>query len=566
MTVNSNGSFTFSTPVAQGATYNVTVLTQPATQTCTATNGSGTVGTSNITNVQVTCSVNTYTVGGTITGLVGSVSLKNNGGDTLTQSTDGSFTFPTSIAEGSTYNVTVSSQPATQTCTVSNGAGSMGGANITNVQVTCSVNTYTVGGTITGLVGSVSLKNNGGDTLTQSTDGSFTFPTSIAEGSTYNVTVSSQPATQTCTVSNGAGSMGGANITNVQVTCSVNTYTVGGTITGLVGSVSLKNNGGDTITQSMNGSFTFPTPVAAGSTYHVTVSSQPIPLTCTVSNAAGTVGSSNVTNVQITCTIYTTPLSVNNGIIPVNSGSGTITIKNTGANTAYNVHVTLPSGWTGMTQDASNCTSIAPNNGTCTVTFTTTTPYVAQANISVVGDNISNTPTTRLAFSVQGYLVWNVSSLTTVEVVDNVNQATSVGWGFWGTAIGSGAQSLTDGSGNTNAIVGAVGIDTTYAAVLCYQSTHGGASVGSWYLPAICQMGNSSMGAGCPAGLANLYTNLAQLGLGNLTTYTYWSSTEYSSGGHSPYWSWGLNYASILEAPYNKSLSANVRCVQRLTY
>ncbi len=466
----------------------------------------------------------TPTVGGRISGLVGSVSLQNNGGDTLTQNTDGSFTFAMPITEGSTYAVTVSSQPATQTCTVSNGSGTVGSTNVTNVQVNCSANAYSIGGTISGLVGSVSLQNNGGDTLTQNTNGSFTFATPVAEGSTYAVTVSSQPATQTCTVSNGSGTVGSSNVTNVQVSCSTNAHSIGGTISGLVGSVSLQNNGGDTLTQNTNGSFTFATPVAEGSTYAVTVSSQPATQTCTVSNGSGTMGSSNVTNVDVSCANNTTTLSVNStGIIPVNSSSGIITVTNTGINTAFNVSVNLPSAWIGVTQDASACTIITPGNG-CNILLTSTTPYIAQGNILVSGDNISNSPTIALAFSVQGNLVWEITNATTVQVIDNSNLAAAV-WGGFGTAIGPGAQSLTDGASNTLNIVNQLGTGSSYAAELCNQSTNGGASTGTWYLPAICQMGGSGQGAGCATGLANIDTNLVQFGFGSLSGL-FWSSTE----------------------------------------
>jgi|GEM_PF-5262738 len=56
-TITSNGSFTFSTPIAEGSPYNVTVGTQPLCQTCIVTNGSGIVGASNITNISVSCSI-----------------------------------------------------------------------------------------------------------------------------------------------------------------------------------------------------------------------------------------------------------------------------------------------------------------------------------------------------------------------------------------------------------------------------------------------------------------------------------------------------------------------------
>ena len=84
--------------------------------------------------------------------------------------------------------------------------------------------TYTVGGTVSGLTGSgLVLRNNGGDDLPVSTSGTFTFANKIAVGAAYVVTVSTQPAnpTQTCVVTNGSGTMGSSNVTNVSVACSV---------------------------------------------------------------------------------------------------------------------------------------------------------------------------------------------------------------------------------------------------------------------------------------------------------------------------------------------------------
>jgi hypothetical protein len=128
--------------------------------------------------------------------------LENNGDDALTLNADGPFTFSNALPPGSSYLVTVQSQPATQTCTVTNGSGTITNANVTNVTVNCSTNTRTVGGTVSGLAASESvvLQNNGGDNLTVNSNGSFTFSTSVAQGATYNVTVLTQPATQTCTV------------------------------------------------------------------------------------------------------------------------------------------------------------------------------------------------------------------------------------------------------------------------------------------------------------------------------------------------------------------------------
>jgi hypothetical protein len=77
--------------------------------------------------------------------------------------------------------------------------------------------TYSVGGSLSGATGTVTLKLNGGSNLTMS-NGNFTFATMVANGSAYNVQV--VDANDRCTVTNGAGTMGAANITNVTVVCA----------------------------------------------------------------------------------------------------------------------------------------------------------------------------------------------------------------------------------------------------------------------------------------------------------------------------------------------------------
>ncbi len=59
----------------------------------------------------------------------------------------------------------------------------------------------------------------GGNNLAVSASGGFTFSTALSAGAAYNVTVQTQPANQTCTVSAGSGSVAAAAVTNVQVTC-----------------------------------------------------------------------------------------------------------------------------------------------------------------------------------------------------------------------------------------------------------------------------------------------------------------------------------------------------------
>ena len=284
LSLGADGTFAFATPRASGAPYHVTVLSHagPTVQTCRVSSGDGTVGGGNVTTVAINCAANTYTVGGTVTGLSGSgLVLQNNGGDNVTIAQNGSFSFATPLMSGDAYSVTRLSNPANpwQTCSVSNTTGTVGAANITNVNVSCAANAYTLGGTVSGLGSgdSIVLTNNAGDDLTVSANGSFTFATPIGSGGTYSVAATnpSSPVAQTCSVSSGSGSIVAANVSNVSVTCATNSYRVGGTVSGLVGSgLVLQNSGGDNVTITQNGAFVFPTRVASSASYSATVLTQ----------------------------------------------------------------------------------------------------------------------------------------------------------------------------------------------------------------------------------------------------------------------------------------------------
>ena len=169
----------------------------------------------------------TYTIGGTVSGLAGSgLVLQQSGGDDLPISADGPFAFATPLGNGSPYSVTVSVQPSNpaQTCSVTNGSGTVAGADVTDIEVTCTTTpTYTIGGTVSGVVGSgLVLQQDGGDNLAIAANGNFTFATPLFDGRPYAVSVLTQPANpaQTCVVSNANGTVQGANVNNVAVTCT----------------------------------------------------------------------------------------------------------------------------------------------------------------------------------------------------------------------------------------------------------------------------------------------------------------------------------------------------------
>jgi hypothetical protein len=160
----------------------------------------------------------TYTVGGVISGLKGTLVLQDNGADGLSESANGSFTFSTALTSGASYAVTVSSQPAGQTCKVSDGSGTVTGA-VSSVAVSCVTTTsgsYTVGGTVSGLLGTgLILLDNGADqnSVNARTVGasasSFTFSGTLASGAAYSVSVQTQPSNpaQNCVISGGTGTV-----------------------------------------------------------------------------------------------------------------------------------------------------------------------------------------------------------------------------------------------------------------------------------------------------------------------------------------------------------------------
>jgi hypothetical protein len=398
LAVAANGVFTFANRLTTGQSYNVTVDTQPVNQTCTVNNGSGTVAGANVTSIAVVCAA-LYTIGGTVTGLNGTVTLRN-GAETLSVSANGPFTFVNKASSGQSYSVTVATNPAGQVCMVANGAGTVGNANVTNITVSCFT-LYSIGGTVTGLNGTVVLRN-GTETLSVSSNGTFTFVNKVPSGQSYSVSVAMHPASQTCGVSNGSGTVGNGDVTSVSVTCVTNNafHTIGGTVTGLTGTVVLLNNS-ETLAISTNGPFAFLNGVLVGQPYSVSVQTQPAGQTCTVSNGSGTVGSSNVTNVVVSCTTNIVTYSIG-GTVTGLSG-GTLQLRLTHAGSSSTIDVTSNGSYNFdpdkvESGDSYSVTvSTQPTGQECTVSNDTGTANgtVSNANVEcvvatlTVGGNIS---------------------------------------------------------------------------------------------------------------------------------------------------------------------------------
>lgn len=347
--------------------------------------GSGSSGDSKPVTPVPPAPISNHAIGGSVFGLHGTLVLALNGGNALTLPADGKFAFADTIAAGSTYSVTVQSQPADQMCTVTHGSGTLGDADVANVTVNCSTITRVVGGTVYGLdsAQSLVLQNNDADDLTIDGNGSFVFATPVAQSGAYRVTVLAQPALQTCTVTGGNGTAGTTDIGDIQVICSTNAYAVGGTVSGLSGTVVLQNNGGDDIAIGNDGAFHFATPAAHGAGYDVTIATQPATQICTISNGSGAVNGAAISDIGVHCVTNTTltasvadlALSAT-GLTefdlsgsPASGAARTITITNTGSMAAFHVAITPPV-WPAGTTSSANCGSMLAPMQSCSITVT----------------------------------------------------------------------------------------------------------------------------------------------------------------------------------------------------
>lgn len=140
-----------------------------------------------------------------------------------------------------------------------------------------------------------------------------TWKCNASEGWIPSVTL---PNGSPCALSNGVGKgvcsikRAGAQILSAAcVGSSTPTYySLGGTVSGLGGGVLVLQNGASTVSVSANGGFTFSTRLANGAIYDVTVQTQPVGQSCTISNGTGNVRAANVSGVAVQCSALSAAL------------------------------------------------------------------------------------------------------------------------------------------------------------------------------------------------------------------------------------------------------------------
>lgn len=257
----------------------------------------------------------TYTIGGSVTGLTGSgLVLVDTLGDSTSVSANGTFSFQSPMSSGSPASIRVAKQPTGQLCSVAPSAPAViSGANISDIAVQC-VPGYTLSGTLKGLASSASivLDDNAGDQLTVSASGTFTFPSAYLTGAPWTVSIAANPQGQSCSFTQGnqlnSGVIENFNVQVGTIQCE-SIYPISVSVSGLGGgtSVSVQLIGAgarQTLTLNENGTQSFQGGATAGTQFETIVTSSPSEEGCQFSGGTlggGIVSASSDNTVQLTC-------------------------------------------------------------------------------------------------------------------------------------------------------------------------------------------------------------------------------------------------------------------------
>jgi hypothetical protein len=161
---------------------------------------------------------------------------------TATLTANGTWAFASPLESGTRFTVTLKTQPSqpTQTCVFARreqgdaGApvaaydGTIDAADINDVDIVCTTQSFTVGGIATWLGGTLVIQN-GTDALALTANAftsatqPFTLPTAVLSGRAYTVSVLATPTSpaQQCQVTQGNGRIGSSAVSNVLVTCTL---------------------------------------------------------------------------------------------------------------------------------------------------------------------------------------------------------------------------------------------------------------------------------------------------------------------------------------------------------
>lgn len=324
--------------------YALTIVAKPTDQQCDFEgDNTGTINGADVTDIRIQCR-SLFSISGSAEGLTGNLTVSLDNNDVGINTNNPNFTFANLLFDSDQYKLIIKNKPSTQSCAFSttNFEGTIQGANVTGVKITCTTNTFTIGGTVTGLDAGVSLaltlNSESPQTFESSGNSfSFTFSKAVAAGATYSVAIPTSPDNYDCSVTNGNSTVNNSNISDIAVICTKQLFSISGTITGLINDdLQLSLNDGTPIDISGGRtSFDFSTKLPNNDGYQVDIVQQPDnSQLCAIDNASGTVSGGNVNNIAVRCYSW-----LENSTIVVEESEGSrgpflgafdITIDNTG--------------------------------------------------------------------------------------------------------------------------------------------------------------------------------------------------------------------------------------------
>lgn len=254
-----NGTATFAGDYFEGDRYGLSILTQPTApaQRCVFTSGGeGVVGNGgNVNGGSITCTtLPTYFVTVDLTGVLGNgleLTLNETEALSVPRQASGATvtrTFTTELVEGEDYSVklTGAMDNPKASCLLLDAEGRVGSSGVPLITVICTpvpdeLDGYALGGTLIGLTGTgLRLELSGGveklDLLPRQNNGTWRFPTLVADNTDYDVEIARQPSnpTEFCSILNASGTVASQDVTDVSVLCQ-SASVLEGTVVGLRG-------------------------------------------------------------------------------------------------------------------------------------------------------------------------------------------------------------------------------------------------------------------------------------------------------------------------------------------
>ncbi len=211
---------------------------------------------------------------------------------------------------------------------------------------------------------------------------------------------------------------------------------------------------------------------------------------------------------------------------------------------ALNITVSDKTSCPNLSVDNSACSSVPPGDD-CHLLLTTTTPY-APCTITISGSNTGNSPTTLVAFSHLGGLVFQNSGVNGKVVIDKTSEFTSE-WTYPANTGIPGASSDNDGVGNTNAIVVNSACTNRTSKCAAYRCR---AISADWYLPAKNEL-QAVIFALCPG-------SAYPCAFGEFLSTFYWTSTQWFADAYA----YSVDVPDGNYLPGDKGRSESVRCIR----